>query len=321
MHAQQASVPPESPRLPLLVLVGPTAVGKTEVSLRLAEALNGEIISADSRLLYRGMDIGTDKPPPEVRARIPHHLVDVADPDETWSLAQYQDAAYRTIADIHRRGRIPLLVGGTGQYVWAVVEGWCIPRVPPNPRLRAVLERWGEELGPEALHARLARLDPEAAARIQPRNLRRIVRALEVIFTTGRRFSEQQAKIPPPYRILILGLYRPRKELYARIDRRIDAMLRAGWLEEVQRLLHQGYTPDLPAMSSIGYAELAAYLLGKQPFEEAVRQIRRRTRYLVRKQANWFRIDDPRIHWFRAHDQVAETMLPFIRAWLWEQTG
>ncbi len=303
---------------PLLVLVGPTAVGKTEVSLHLAEALDAEIVSADSRLLYRGMDIGTAKPSRAVRARIPHHLIDVADPDETWSLAQYQDAAYAAIADIHRRGKIPLLVGGTGQYVWAVVEGWRIPRVPPNPRLRAVLERWGERIGPEALHRRLARIDPEAAARIQPRNLRRTVRALEVIFTTGRRFSEQQTKAPPPYRILMLGLYRPRPELYARIDRRIDAMLQAGWLEEVQRLLEQGYTPDLPAMSSIGYAELAAYLLGWLSFEEAVRRIRRRSRVLVRKQANWFRMDDPRIRWFRARPGVEQEILDTIRRWLGE---
>ncbi len=309
---------PASKHPPLLVLVGPTAVGKTEVSLHLAEALDAEIVSADSRLLYRGMDIGTAKPSRAVRARIPHHLIDVADPDETWSLAQYQDAAYQAIADIHRRGKIPLLVGGTGQYVWAVVEGWRIPRVPPNPRLRAVLERWGERIGPEALHRRLARIDPEAAARIQPRNLRRTVRALEVIFTTGRRFSEQQTKAPPPYRILMLGLYRPRPELYARIDRRIDAMLQAGWLEEVQRLLEQGYTPDLPAMSSIGYAELAAYLLGRLSFEEAVRRIRRRSRVLVRKQANWFRMDDPRIHWFRARPGVEQEILDTIRRWLGE---
>ena len=309
---------PASKHPPLLVLVGPTAVGKTEVSLRLAEALDAEIVSADSRLLYRGMDIGTDKPSRAVRARIPHHLIDVADPDETWSLAQYQDAAYQAMADIHRRGKIPLLVGGTGQYVWAVVEGWRIPRVPPNPRLRAVLERWGERIGPEALHRRLARIDPEAAARIQPRNLRRTVRALEVIFTTGRRFSEQQTKVPPPYRILILGLYRPRPELYARIDRRIDAMLQAGWLQEVQRLLEQGYTPDLPAMSSIGYAELAAYLLGRLSFEEAVRRIRRRSRVLVRKQANWFRMDDPRIRWFRARPGVEQEILDAIRQWLGE---
>ncbi len=302
--------------LPLIVLVGPTAVGKTELSLQLAEHLGGEIVSADSRLLYRGMDIGTAKPTPAEQARVPHHLIDVAAPDETWSLARYQDAAYAAIADIHRRGKVPLLVGGTGQYIWAVVEGWQVPRVPPQPHLRAALERWGAAIGPEALHARLARLDPQAAARILPSNLRRTVRALEVIFTTGRRFSEQQRKQPPPYDTLILGLTRPRPELHARIDARIDAMLAAGWLDEVRRLLEAGYSPDLPAMSGIGYAELITYLQGQISLEEAVRQIRRRTRRFVRRQANWFKADDPRIHWFPAGENPLTAMLALIADFL-----
>ncbi len=308
--------PSLTPGAPLLVLVGPTAVGKTQVSLQLAEQLGGEIVSADSRLLYRGMDIGTAKPTPEERRRVPHHLIDVVDPNETWSLAQYQDAAYRAIEDIVGQGRLPLLVGGTGQYVWAVVEGWQVPRVPPNPRLREALEGWGREIGPEALYRKLLLLDPGVAGLVQPRNLRRIVRALEVIFATGRPFSQQRTKHPPPYRILILGLWRPREELYRRIDERIDAMLRAGWLDEVRRLLAQGYGPELPAMSGIGYAELAAYLQGRMTWEEAVGQIRKRTRQFVRRQANWFRRSDPRIHWFRAHPRVAEDMLPLIREWL-----
>ena len=313
---------PEHPRHPpLLVLVGPTAVGKTEVSLQLAEPLNAEIVSADSRLLYRGMDIGTAKPTPEERRRVPHHLIDVVDPDETWSLAQYQDAAYRAIEDILSRGRLPFLVGGTGQYVWAVVEGWQVPRVPPNPRLREVLERWGREIGPEALYEKLLLLDPGVAGLVQPRNLRRIVRAFEVIFATGRPFSQQRTKHPPPYRTLTLGLYRPREELYRRIDQRIEAMLQAGWLEEVKRLLDQGYGPDLPAMSGIGYAELAAYLLGRMSFEEAVARIRQRTRQFVRRQANWFRLSDPRIHWFRARPGVAEEMLAFVQDWLRSSEG
>ena len=315
---EEAAPPALTPGLPLLVLVGPTAVGKSAVALELARALAGEIVSADSRLLYRGMDIGTAKPTPEERRQVPHHLIDVVDPDETWSLAQYQDAAYRAIEAIHRRGRLPLLVGGTGQYVWAVVEGWQVPRVPPNPALRAALERWGREIGPEALYRKLLLLDPGAAGIVQPRNLRRIVRALEVIFATGRPFSQQRTKRPPPYRLLILGLWLPREELYRRIDRRIEAMLRAGWLDEVRRLLAQGYGPDLPAMSGIGYAELAAYLQGRMSWDEAVQQIRRRTRQLARRQANWFRLSDPRIRWFRAHPRVAQDMLPLIRQWLRE---
>ncbi len=297
---------------PLLILVGPTAVGKTELSLRLAEAIGGEIVSADSRLLYRGMDIGTAKPTPAERARVPHHLIDVADPDDVWTVARFQDAAYAAIDAIHARGRVPLLVGGTGQYIWAAVEGWQVPRVPPRPGLRAALERWGEAIGPEALHRRLAVLDPEAAARILPSNLRRTVRALEVIFTTGRRFSEQQRKQPPPYDILILGLTRPRPELHARIDARIEAMLAAGWLDEVRRLLEAGYSPDLPAMSGIGYAELAAHLRGEISLEEAVHRIQQRTRRFVRRQANWFKANDPRIHWFPAGEHPLEAMLPLV---------
>ena len=309
-----ADAAPQKP--PLIVLVGPTAVGKTELSLQLAERIDGEIVSADSRLLYRGMGIGTAKPTPAESARVPHHLIDVANPDEVWSVARYQDAAYAAIDDIHRRGKVPLLVGGTGQYVWAVVEGWQVPRVPPRPGLREALERWGEALGPEALHARLARLDPEAAARILPSNLRRTVRALEVIFSTGRRFSEQQGKTPPPYRILILGLTRPRPELHTRIDARIEAMLAAGWLDEVRRRLEAGYSPDLPAMSGIGYAELTTYLQGKIPLEEAVRRIQKRTRRFVRRQANWFKADDARIHWFPAGANTLEAILPVVQRFL-----
>ncbi|HEY57676.1 MAG TPA: tRNA (adenosine(37)-N6)-dimethylallyltransferase MiaA [Anaerolineae bacterium] len=307
---------PGHPRRPLLVLVGPTAVGKTALSLALAERLNAEIVSADSRLLYRGMDIGTAKPTLEERHRVPHHLIDVAQPDEVWTVARYQEAAYRAIDAIQRRGRLPMLVGGTGQYVWAVVEGWLVPRVPPLPGLREALERWGREIGPEALHARLARLDPVAASRILPSNLRRTVRALEVIFATGRRFSEQQGKRPPPYDILIVGLMRPRAELHQRIRQRIMAMLEAGWLDEVRRLLAAGYAPGLPAMSGIGYAELAAHLRGEFTLEEAVERIRRRTQIFLRRQANWFKASDTRIHWFPMGPGTRDEVLDLVRRWL-----
>ncbi len=304
------------PSAPLLVLVGPTAVGKTELSLQLAERFQAEIVSADSRLLYRGLDIGTAKPTLAERQRVKHHLIDVADPDEVWTVARYQDAAYRAIAAIHARGHLPLLVGGTGQYVWAVVEGWQVPRVPPQPGLREALERWGAALGPEALHARLARLDPQAAAAIQPTNLRRIVRALEVILVTGRRFSAQQAKAPPEYQVLIVGLSRPRQELHQRIRQRIEAMLAAGWLEEVRRLLAQGYEAHLPALSGIGYAELAAHLRGEITLAEAVERIQRRTHRFVRRQANWFKANDPRIHWFRMGPETLEQVSALVARWL-----
>lgn len=297
-------------------MLGPTAVGKTEISLQLAQRVAGEIVSADSRLFYRGMDIGTAKPTPEERARVPHHLIDVVAPDETWSLAEFQQAAYAAIDDIQARGRLPLLVGGTGQYLRAVTEGWQVPRQQADPRLRAALEAWGREIGAERLHARLSRLDPGAAAGIEPRNLRRTVRALEVIFRTGQRFSAQRRKSRPRYRILQLGLTRPRPELYARIDARIEHMLAAGWVDEVRGLLARGYSPDLPAMSAIGYRELVRYLHGEISLEEAVRLIKRNTRQFVRRQANWFKADDPQIRWFEVTDDCVEQLEQAVKDFL-----
>jgi tRNA dimethylallyltransferase len=293
---------------PLVAIVGPTAAGKTEIAIQLAERLGGEIVSADSRLFYRGMDIGTAKPTAAERRRVPHHLIDVADPDEAWSLATFQQQASQAIAGIHARNRLPFLVGGTGQYFRAVTQGWTVPPVSPNPRLRGALEAWGEQVGKDGLHARLAALDPQAAASIDPRNLRRTVRALEVILSTGRRFSQQRQRGASPYRLLVLGLNRPRPELYARIDARVDAMLQAGLVQEVRGLLDKGYSPDLPTLSAIGYREMIAYLQGKIGLDEAVAQIKRQTRLLVRRQANWFKLDDPHIHWFVAGPQTTGQM-------------
>ncbi len=190
-----SKVQPADPlRPPLILIVGPTAVGKTEIAIQLAGKMDGEIVSADSRLFYRGMDIGTAKPTREEQARVPHHLIDIADPDETWSLAQFQKAAREAIADIHSRGKLPFLVGGTGQYMRAVTEGWLPPEVKPDERLRSVLEKLKRERGEEWLYEKLRFLDPEAADRIDPRNVRRTIRALEVIFTTGRKFSAQRGQ-------------------------------------------------------------------------------------------------------------------------------
>lgn len=285
---------------PLIVIVGPTAVGKTEISIQLAERLGGEIVSADSRLFYRGMDIGTAKPTAAERARVPHHLIDVAAPDESWSLAVFQKAAAAAIAEIHARGRLPFLVGGTGQYVQAVTRGWTPPAASPNPKLRAELEALAQVRGKLWLHEELRRLDPAAAEKIDPRNLRRTIRALEVIHLTGRKFSEQRAQTESPYRLLTIGLTRPRPELYARIDARIEAMFAAGLLDEVRSLLAQGYAPSLPSMSGIGYRQCYRVLAGEWTVEQAKAEMRRLTRIFVRRQANWFKPNDPLIHWFEA---------------------
>ena len=300
---------------PLIVLLGPTAAGKTEISIRLAERLGGEIVSADSRQFYRGMDAGTAKPTLAERARVPHHLIDVADPDETWSLVLFQQEARRAIHDIHARGRLPFLVGGTGQYIRAVTEGWQAPAAQPDPRLRGVLEAWAAQIGPLGLHERLAQLDPQAGEQIDPRNLRRTVRALEVILSTGRPFSAQRQRGDTPYRLQTLGLTRPRPELYARIDARIEAMFAAGWVDEVRGLLAQGYAPALPSLSAIGYPQVIGYLQGKLTLAETVMLIKRLTRQFVRRQANWFKESDPRIHWFTAGEGTLEAMEAAVRAW------
>jgi tRNA dimethylallyltransferase len=305
--------------LPLVVILGPTAAGKTEIAIKLAERLSGEIVSADSRLFYRGMDIGTAKPTLIERQRVPHHLIDVADPDDVWSLARFQRAARKVIREIHARNRLPFLVGGTGQYVRAVTQSWQPPRVKPNLLMRSALETWAEEIGGEGLHARLFVLDPQAAENIDYRNLRRTIRALEVILSTGRRFSEQRRHGPPVYNLLLLGVNRPRPELYARVDERIQSMFENGLVEEVHSLLDQGYPADLPTLSAIGYREVIAYLEGKITLEEAIVQMKKATRVFVRRQANWFKAGDPDIHWFSVDEHTVAGMEQTIREWLAER--
>jgi tRNA dimethylallyltransferase len=248
------------------------------------------------------MDIGTDKPGPAERRRAPHHLIDFLDPDQPYSLAEYQARAYRAIDGIIVRGRPALLVGGSGQYIRAVTEGWQPAAGKSRPGLRHWLETWGGAIGPAALHQKLTRLDPKAADEIDYRNFRRTVRALEVVLTTGKRFSEIGRRAEPRYETLLIGLSRPRQALYARIDARVEAMFAAGLVEETQRLLDKGYDADLPSMSAIGYAQTAAYLRGEIDMETTKSLIRRKTRVLVRRQASWFPQDDPRIHWFPAEN-------------------
>jgi tRNA dimethylallyltransferase len=294
----------------LLAVVGPTAVGKTALAVRLGQSLGGEVISADSRQVYRGMEIGTAKPTPQERAQTPHHLIDIRDPDDPLTLAGYQELAYRTVDRLLARGKLPMLVGGTGQYVRAVVEGWGIPRVPPHEALRAELYAEAESAGHEALHARLRELDPAAAERIDARNVRRVVRALEVCLVSGRPISELQGKSPPPYRIVQVGLTRPREILYRRVDDRVDAMIEAGLVEEVRRLVEAGYGWELPAMSGLGYRQMGAHLRGEASLEEVVEEIKRETRRFIRHQYNWFSLSDPRIHWF----DLEVTSLPQVQA-------
>jgi tRNA dimethylallyltransferase len=274
---------------PLIAIVGQTATGKSALAIRLCEEIGGEIVTADSRQVYRYMDIGTDKPSQEERARVPHHMLDLVEPDESYTLALYQSGAYATIEDILSRGKVPVLAGGTPLYLNAVLEGWTIPRVEPNMALRAELESEAALIGSAALHDRLRGLDPDAAAGILPSNTRRIVRALEVIILTGEPISGQQRKVPPPYRMLEIGLTVSRDELYARIDRRVDGQVARGLVQEVEALHDKGYTYELPSMSGLGYRQIGEYLQGRATLPEAVQRIKWDTHSFARHQGNWFR--------------------------------
>lgn len=284
---------------PLIAIVGPTASGKSELAVALAHALGGEVVGADSRQVYRGMAIGTAQPGTELLSAVPHHLISFLAPDSPFGLAQYLDLAHEAIAAIRARGRVPIVVGGTGQYIAALLEGWHVPRVPPDPALRATFAAEAERLGAATLHARLAALDPAAAAAIHPRNVRRVVRALEVIEHTGRPFSAQQQRHGAAAGIVV-GLDLPRETLYERIDRRVEAMYNAGLLDEVRWLAEAGYRRDLPSMASIGYPEAWAALTGEIAMDEAIRHTQLATHRLARQQFTWFRRMASGVTWLRA---------------------
>lgn len=274
---------------PLISIVGPTGIGKTQLAIELAQRLDGEIVNADSRQIYRYMNIGTAKPTPQELAAAPHHLIDIVDPDEPFSLAVYQQLATHAVADLAARKKLPLLVGGTGQYVAAVIEGWSVPQVPPQPKIRAAFEAEAAATSSAALHEKLRAIDPEAAAKIEPNNLRRIVRALEVYQMTGVPISVQQTRQPPPYRMTTVWLTMDRQALYARIDARVDGMIAAGLVAEVAALRARGYGWQLPAMSSLGYKEFEPYFEADVALDDCIERLKFNTHNFVRKQDMWFR--------------------------------
>jgi tRNA dimethylallyltransferase len=283
----------------LIAIVGPTAVGKSHFAICLAKEFSGEIVNADSRQIYRYMDIGTAKPGKDEFARVPHHLFDIMSPDENFSLADYRELAFRTIRDIQARGKVPFLAGGSGQYVWAIIENWQIPRVPPDPDIRKKLDKKAaEESGGEALYRELEQIDPESATHIGHFNTRRIIRALEVYYTCGIPLSKLQTKGEPLFDTLIIGLTEDRQKLYAKIDRRVDEMVKCGLAQEVENLSKIGYDLSLPAMSAIGYKQIGLYLKGEVDLDTAVSRVKFETHRYVRQQYNWFHLKDARIRWF-----------------------
>jgi tRNA dimethylallyltransferase len=283
----------------LIAVVGPTAIGKTALAIEIAQRFDGEIVNADSRQVYTGMAIGTAKPTPAECRAARHHLIDIRPPDSPISLGEYLPLAREAIESIAARGKLPILCGGSGQYVWALLEGWTVPQVPPDPTFRANLERRLAAQGPGPLWRELWRMDPARADAIDPGNPRRIIRALEIVNATGSPVAAgRSAELP--YRSRVLGLTAERAILYQRTDARFDAMMARGLLGEARRLAAAGYALGSGALSGVGYTELGMYLVGQMMLDEAVARSKTRTHRLVRRQYTWFKPGDRRIDWLDA---------------------
>ena len=300
---------------PLICIVGPTAVGKTEIAIQLAQHLDAEIVSLDSRQIYRGMDIGTAKPIPEQQRAVSHHLIDCVDVDQTFSVAEYQRLADTAIAEIRGREKRAMAVGGAGLYFRGIIDG-LFDGPGADAEIRAKLQREADEHGNVALHERLRRCDPETANRVHPNNLVRVIRALEIYELTGKPISslQQQWKMNEPrYPFRAFGLNMPREVLYQRIEERVDRMVEAGLIEEVKGLLDQGCPRNCVAMQSFGYKELIDYLDGKRTLDEAIALLKQNTRRFAKRQLTWFR-NDPRIEWldtsqFSSIDGIVDNLI------------
>jgi len=302
----------------LIAIVGPTGIGKSRLALKLAKKFQGEIVSADSRQVYRYMDIGTAKPTPQEMASVPHHLIDIVNPDEEFNLALFQEKAYKAIEDIHHRGKLPFLVGGTGLYVKAVLEGFKPPGVSPDANFRYNIEKYVNDQSINDIYAELIAADPDAAAKIDRRNVRRVIRALEVHAKAGKAFSQLGTKEPPAFDTFIIGLTTDRTGLYRIVDRRVDEMIERGFIQEVEKLLKMGYSLNLPSLSGIGYRQIGQFLKGEMTLETATQKIKTETHRFIRHQYAWFRLTDERIHWFdigRMKDpEIEKTLSGFLKS-------
>lgn len=283
---------------PLIVVMGPTASGKTGISLKIAHEIDGEIISTDSRQIYKEMEIGTDAIPPEQQEGIPHHMLGISTPDKTLTLANYKDRVLKIIDEIYQRGQIPMLVGGTGLYISAIIEGYDVPRVEPNVKLRKKLQEEAKEHGKEYVFKQLEKIDPEEAARIHPNNLRYVIRAIEIAKSNGKKCD---AKKGSHFDTFMVGVEWPREKLYERVNLRVDLQIKRGLTDEVQALLDKGYDQNLPSMSSLGVKEIVPYLKGEMPLEECIEVLKRGTRNYAKRQMTWFRRYDS-VHWLSPKD-------------------
>lgn len=274
-----------------IVILGPTASGKTEFAIKYAKENKGEIISADSMQVYRGMDIGTAKPMLKERQGIPHYLIDIRNPNEEWTVSDFVKEANRISGDLVSRGKKPIIVGGTGLYLWALLEGYSFPITPADKELREKLEKES----PDDLYSRLQKVDSKAAEKIHPNDKKRIIRALEVFALTGKPISELQKEKEAEHRTpntehrKLIGLNLPREILYERIDKRVDTMLQKGLIDEVKSLIAKGYDRSLPSLQALGYKEVIDHLDGKYDYDKMVNLLKQKTRNLARRQMTWFR--------------------------------
>jgi len=293
----------------IIAIVGPTASGKSSLAVKLAQELGGEIISADSRQIYRELDIGTAKPSPEERSIAVHHLIDIVNPDQKYSLALFLQDANKIMDEIYSRSKLPIIVGGTGQYIWGLLEGWKVPSVHPNTQLRLQLEERGKIEGADLLHQELKTINPIAASKIDAQNVRRVIRALEIHYSSGKDYLNIPVRENPNFDQLIIGLTLERDVLYEKINKRVDYMMNRGWLKEVEQLIKNGYGPDLPSVSSLGYKELYAHLNGTIPLTEAINKIKQRTRRFSRQQYAWFKPIDTRINWVQVNANTVKSSM------------
>jgi tRNA dimethylallyltransferase len=305
----------------LIAVIGPTAVGKTKLALKLALDFNGEIINADSRQVYRHMDIGTAKPSIADRSLVHHHLVDIVNPDESFSQSLYQKKVYEAIDELQKHNKLPFLVGGSGLYIWSVIEGWQIPEVQPDYEYRQTLEQQAREKGGYMLYQELQKIDSLAATKINPANIRRIIRALEIYRATGCPPSQFWQKKPPVFPILIIGLTSDRKKLYDAIDSRVDRMIENGLVDETRNLIESGYGLDLPSMSGIGYRQTGMFLKGEVSLDEATAQTKYATHNFARHQYAWFHLNDDRIKWFNIQDDIKSGIMNLLETFVYNKSN